>query len=190
MENKRGKYYYKIFKGCEITMKAVAKNIIISFIFALLGIIGLVLNLKGHHEWILYWIAVLLAYLSLFFLILLYCKNEYNKKLPEMLIKIAVISFNIAALGILIGIIYELLEKWTYKTLMLYWLLILFLYLITIISLVILVFVNRNDPSYNWLCKMLILLNILFTLGPVLFPVVLTIIGNGMNASGGGATYQ
>ncbi|HDR6819595.1 DUF3902 family protein [Bacillus thuringiensis] len=166
-------------------MKAVAKNIIISFVFAVLGIIWLALNLRGNHEWILYWIDVLLAYLSLFFLILVYCKNEYNKKLPRVLIKIAVISFNTGALGILIGIIYELLEKWTYKTLMLYWLVILFLYLMTIISLVILVFVNRNDPSYNWLYKILILLSILFTLGPVIFPVVLTIIGNGMNASGG-----
>ncbi|TKH73340.1 DUF3902 family protein, partial [Bacillus cereus] len=68
---------------------------------------------------------------------------------------------------------------------MYYWLIILLLHLITVITLVILVFVNRNGKNYSLLYKFIILLNIFLTLGPVLYPVVLTIIGNGMNASAG-----
>lgn len=166
-------------------MKPMLKNIIISLIFAVLGMIGLVFNLKGNEDWILYWGDVLMAYISLFFLIHLYCKNAYDSTFSKALTKITVISFNVAVLGILIGIIYELLGKWEFKTMMLYWLLILFLFLTTIISLVILVFVNRHDLNYTRLYRTIILLNIFLTLGPVLLPVFLTILGNGMNASAG-----
>ncbi|MEB9525539.1 DUF3902 family protein, partial [Bacillus cereus] len=51
--------------------------------------------------------------------------------------------------------------------------------------LVILVFENHNSKNYSLLYSFIIILNIVLTLGPVLFPVVLTIIGNAMNASAG-----
>ncbi|HDR8066924.1 TPA: DUF3902 family protein, partial [Bacillus cereus] len=95
------------------------------------------------------------------------------------------ISFNVTVLGIIIGITYQLLGKWNLTIMMYYWLIILLLHLITVITLVILVFVNRNGKNYSLLYKFIILLNIFLTLGPVLYPVVLTIIGNGMNASAG-----
>ncbi|MCC6082600.1 DUF3902 family protein, partial [Bacillus thuringiensis] len=93
--------------------------------------------------------------------------------------------FNVTVLGIIIGITYQLLGKWNLTIMMYYWLIILLLHLITVITLVILVFVNRNGKNYSLLYKFIILLNIFLTLGPVLYPVVLTIIGNGMNASAG-----
>ncbi|PGN47967.1 hypothetical protein CN961_32270, partial [Bacillus thuringiensis] len=65
------------------------------------------------------------------------------------------------------------------------WLIILLLHLITVITLVILVFENGNSKNYSLLYSFIILLNIVLTLGPVLFPVVLTIIGNAMNVSAG-----
>ncbi|WP_116480686.1 DUF3902 family protein, partial [Bacillus wiedmannii] len=68
---------------------------------------------------------------------------------------------------------------------MYYWLIILFLYLITIITLVILIFLNLNNQKNSFLYKFIILLNIFLTLGPVLYPLVLTIIGNGMSSSAG-----
>ncbi|AHA06316.1 hypothetical protein Btoyo_0308 [Bacillus toyonensis BCT-7112] len=66
-----------------------------------------------------------------------------------------------------------------------YWLLILFLFLTTIILLFILVLVNRKNNNFTVGYRILILLNIFLTLGPVLWPLFLTIIGNGMNASAG-----
>ncbi|PEC57598.1 DUF3902 family protein, partial [Bacillus wiedmannii] len=60
--------------------------------------------------------------------------------------------------------------------------LMLILYVTNIISLVILVFANQNDQHYPWFYRILILLNLLLTLGPVLLPIFILIIGNGMNA--------
>ncbi|PFD95923.1 DUF3902 family protein, partial [Bacillus thuringiensis] len=68
---------------------------------------------------------------------------------------------------------------------MYYWLIMLLLHFITIITLVILVFVHQNSQNYSLLYTFIVILNIFLTLGPVLYPLVLTIIGNGMNASAG-----
>ena len=59
------------------------------------------------------------------------------------------------------------------------------LFLTTILSLVSLVFVNRKNHNFTGVYRILILLNLLLTLGPVLWPLLLSIIGNGMNASAG-----
>ncbi|WP_255287614.1 DUF3902 family protein, partial [Bacillus thuringiensis] len=45
-------------------MKSALNKIIISFIFAVGGMIFLLFNLKGEQDWVLSWIGVLLAYLS------------------------------------------------------------------------------------------------------------------------------
>ena len=66
-----------------------------------------------------------------------------------------------------------------------YWLVMLVLFLTTILSLVSLVFVNRKNHNFNGVYRILILLNLFLTLGPVLWPLLLSIIGNGMNASAG-----
>ncbi|EJR16688.1 hypothetical protein II9_02544 [Bacillus cereus MSX-D12] len=66
-----------------------------------------------------------------------------------------------------------------------YWLVMLVLFLTTILSLVSLVFVNRKNHNFTGVYRILILLNLLLTLGPVLWPLLLSIIGNGMNASAG-----
>ena len=65
-----------------------------------------------------------------------------------------------------------------------YWLVMLVLFLTTILSLVSLVFVNRKNHNFTGGYRILIL-NLLLTLGPVLWPLLLSIIGNGMNASAG-----
>ncbi|HDR6822733.1 DUF3902 family protein [Bacillus thuringiensis] len=66
-----------------------------------------------------------------------------------------------------------------------YWFLVLILYVTTIILLVILVFVKRNDQHYTCLYRRLILLSLILTIGPVLLPIFIAILGNGMNASAG-----
>ncbi len=66
-----------------------------------------------------------------------------------------------------------------------YWLVMLVLFLTTIISLASLVFVNRKNHNFTGGYRILILLNVLLTLGPVLWSLLLSIIGNGMNASAG-----
>jgi len=64
-------------------------------------------------------------------------------------------------------------------------LLVLLLFVTTIILLVFVVFVNRKNHHIPGGYRILILLNLFLTLAPVLWPVLLTIIGNGMNASAG-----
>lgn len=66
-----------------------------------------------------------------------------------------------------------------------YWLLVLLLFVTNIILLVILVFVNHKNYNIPGRYRILILLNLFLTLAPVLWPLILTIIGNGMNASAG-----
>ncbi|PFM43724.1 hypothetical protein COJ45_27770 [Bacillus cereus] len=166
-------------------MKSALNNIMISLIFALGGVIALLFNLMGNQDWILNWVGVLLAYLSLAILIDLSNKTVYYKIFPKILYRTLFISFNTAVLGIVVGITYQLLGKWNVTIMMYYWLIILFLHIITIIILVVLIFSNLNNQKDSFLYKFIILLNIFLTLGPVLYPLVLTIIGNGMSSSAG-----
>ncbi|EJQ45444.1 hypothetical protein IEE_02325 [Bacillus cereus BAG5X1-1] len=167
-------------------MKPVLKSILISFAFSAVGVCWLLFMLfRGGGDWLLSWIGVLMAYLSLYTLIDLYCKNTYEKTLNIVLIKSTVTTFSFGVLGIIFGIIHELLTPWSLSLMVWYWLLILLLFLMTIILLVILVFVNRKDQNFPGVYRLLILLNLLLTLGPVLWPLFLTILGNGMNASAG-----
>ncbi|MEW9181051.1 DUF3902 family protein [Bacillus mycoides] len=167
-------------------MKPVLKSILISFAFSAVGMCWLLFILfRGGGDWLLSWIGVLMAYLSLYTLIDLYCKNTYEKTLNIVLIKSTVTTFSFGVLGIIFGIIHELLTPWSLSLMVWYWLLILLLFLTTIILLVILVFVNRKDQNFPGVYRLLILLNLLLTLGPVLWPLFLTILGNGMNASAG-----
>ncbi|MEB8556449.1 DUF3902 family protein [Bacillus cereus] len=166
-------------------MKSALNSIMISSIFAVGGILSLLFNLMGDQDWIWNWVGLLLAYLSLGILIGLYNKTVDHKTFPKILKRTLFISFNATILGIIIGVTYQLLGKWNLTIMMYYWLIILLLHLITIITLVILVFENHNSKNYSLLYSFIIILNIVLTLGPVLFPVVLTIIGNAMNASAG-----
>ncbi|MED0940264.1 DUF3902 family protein [Bacillus mobilis] len=166
-------------------MKSALNNIMISLIFALGGAIALLFNLMGNQDWILNWVGVLLAYLSLAILIDLSNKTVYYKIFPKILYRTLFISFNAAVLGIVVGITYQLVGKWNVTIMMYYWLIILFLHLITIITLVSLIFLNLNNQKNSFLYKFIILLNIFLTLGPVLYPLLLTIIGNGMSSSAG-----
>ncbi|RKF48186.1 hypothetical protein BCY92_11555 [Bacillus wiedmannii] len=166
-------------------MKSALNKIIISFIFAVGGMIFLLFNLKGEQDWVLSWIGVLLAYLSLAILDDLYNKTVYYKTFPKILKRILFISFNASVLGIVIGISYQLLGKWNLNIMMFYWIIILLLHLITIFTLGTLTLLNCNNENYSLIYKFIILLNIFLTLGPVLYPVVITIIGNGINSSAG-----
>ncbi|MGH1163097.1 DUF3902 family protein [Bacillus mycoides] len=166
-------------------MKSALNNIIISLIFAVGGIIFLLFNLKGNQDWVLSWIGVLLAYLSLAILIDLYNKKVYYTIFPKILKRTLFISFNAAVLGIIVGIAYQLLRKWNLTIMIFYWLIMLLLHVITIVTLATLIFVNRSNQNYKPLYKIIMLLNICLTLGPVLYPVVLTIIGNCINSSTG-----
>ncbi|RAN87421.1 hypothetical protein B5P41_23000 [Bacillus sp. SRB_28] len=167
-------------------MKPVLKSILISFAFSAVGMCWLLFILfRGGGDWLLSWIGVLMVYLSLYTLIDLYCKNTYEKTLNIVLIKSTVTTFSFGVLGIIFGIIHELLTPWSLSLMVWYWLLTLLLFLTTIILLVILVFVNRKDQNFPGVYRLLILLNLLLTLGPVLWPLFLTILGNGMNASAG-----
>ncbi|MBE5105868.1 DUF3902 family protein [Bacillus thuringiensis] len=167
-------------------MKPVLKSILLSFVFSALGMCWLLFMLyRGGGDWLLSWIGVLMAYLSLYTLIDLYCKNTYDKTLNKLFIKSTVTTFSFGVLGITFGIIHELLTPWSLSLMVWYWLLILFLFLTNITLLVILVFVNRKDHNFSGVYRILILLTLLLTLGPVLWPLFLTILGNGMNASAG-----
>ncbi|NRS81627.1 DUF3902 family protein [Bacillus cereus] len=166
-------------------MKSALNSIMISSIFAVGGILSLLFNLMGDQDWIWNWVGLLLAYLSLGILIGLYNKTVDHKTFSKILKRTLFISFNVTILGIIIGGTYQLLGKWNLTIMMYYWLIILLLHLITVITLFILVFENSNSKNYSPLYNFIILLNIFLTLGPVLFPVVLTIIGNAMNASAG-----
>ncbi|PEJ30938.1 hypothetical protein COF07_31100 [Bacillus wiedmannii] len=166
-------------------MKSALNYIIISLILAIGGVISLLFNLMGNQDWILNWVGLLLAYLSLGILIGLYNKTLDQKTFPKILKRTLFISFNATILGVIIGVTCQLLGKWNLTILMYYWLIILLLQFITIITLFIVVFENRNSKNYSLLYNFIILLNIFLTIGPVLFPVVLTIIGNAMNASAG-----
>ncbi|MEH7245076.1 DUF3902 family protein, partial [Bacillus sp. JJ269] len=150
-------------------MKSALNSIMISSILAVGGVISLLFTLMGGQDWIWDWVGLLLAYLSLGILIGLYNKTVDHKTLSRILKRILFISFNSTVLGIIIGITCQLLGKANLTIMMYYWLIILLLHLITVITLVILVFVNRNGKNYSLLYKFIILLNIFLTLGPVLY---------------------
>ncbi|MEK5115313.1 DUF3902 family protein [Bacillus albus] len=166
-------------------MKSALSNIMISLILAVGGVISLLFNLRGGQDWIWDWVGLLLAYLSLGILIGLYNKAVNHKTFSRILKRILFISFNATVLGIIIGITCQLLGKANLTIMMYYWLIMLLLHFITIITLVILVFVHQISQDYSLLYTFIVILNVFLTLGPVLYPLVLTIIGNGMNASVG-----
>ncbi len=145
----------------------------------------LFMSFRGGGDWLLSWIGVAMAFLSLYTLIDLYCKYTYDNKLNKSLIKTVVTTFSFAVLGMSFCIVHELLTPWSLSLMVWYWLLMLLLFLTTIVSLVILVFVNRKNHNFTMGYRVLILLNIFLTLGPVLWPLLLTMIANGMNASAG-----
>ncbi|HDR4321738.1 TPA: DUF3902 family protein, partial [Bacillus anthracis] len=59
-------------------MKSVLKSILISFVFSAVSMCWLLFLLfKGDGDWLLSWVGVFMAYLSLYTLIDLYCKNTY-----------------------------------------------------------------------------------------------------------------
>lgn len=102
-----------------------------------------------------------------------------------MFIKATVTTFSFAVLGITFGIVHELLQPWSLSLMVWYWLLVLLLFITNIILLVILVFVNHKNYNIPGRYRILILLNLFLTLAPVLWSLLLNIIGNGMNASAG-----
>ncbi|EXY04727.1 DUF3902 family protein [Bacillus cereus] len=163
-------------------MKPILKIIIMSFFFSAAGMFCF-FKLRG--DWILSWVGVLMAYLSLYTIINLYCKNTYATLFTKILIRTAGISFSFGVLGIAFGVIYQLLGTWSLGLMAEYWLLMLLVYIINLISLVILVVKYRNDKYYTKLCRCLILLSLFLTIGPVFYPLFLTFLGNGMNASAG-----
>ena len=62
-------------------MKSVLKAYLFPLFFSAVGMCWLLFLLfKGDGDWLLSWIGVLMAYLSLFTLIDLYCKTTYDKK--------------------------------------------------------------------------------------------------------------
>lgn len=130
----------------------------------------------------MYGAGILMGYLSLFNIMSLYPQNTHDKIYTKVLKKIAVVSFSFAVLGISFGIIHELLGAWSLSIMANYWFLMLILYVTNLFSLVILVFANQNEQHYPWFYRILILLNLLLTFGPVLLPIFILILGNGMNA--------
>ncbi|MDF9450218.1 DUF3902 family protein [Bacillus toyonensis] len=160
-------------------MKLVFKKIFISFIFS---VAGLFCFFKSHGDLLLSGVGVLMGYLSLFNIMSLYPENSHDKIFTKVLKKIAVVSFSFAVLGISFGVIHELLGAWSLSIMANYWFLMLGLYVTNIMSLVIIVFANQIDEHYPWIYRILILLNLLLTLGPVLLPIFILILGNGMNA--------
>ena len=55
-------------------MKSVLKSILISFVFSSRYVLVTVRIIQRDGDWLLSWIGVLMAYLSLYTLIDLYCK--------------------------------------------------------------------------------------------------------------------
>ncbi|MED3349102.1 DUF3902 family protein [Bacillus thuringiensis] len=151
----------------------------ISFVFSLTGLFCF---FKFNGDLLLYGAGILMGYLSLFNIMSLYPQNTHDKIYTKVLKKIAVVSFSFAVLGISFGIIHELLGAWSLSIMANYWFLMLILYVTNLFSLVILVFANQNEQHYPWFYRILILLNLLLTFGPVLLPIFILILGNGMNA--------
>ncbi|EAO55444.1 hypothetical protein RBTH_05445 [Bacillus thuringiensis serovar israelensis ATCC 35646] len=167
-------------------MKPVLKYILISFVFSAVGACwALYVLFKGDGDWLLSWIGVLMAYLSLYIVIDLYSKNTYDTKLAKVLLKTIITTFSFGALGISFGVVHMILGPLSLTLMTWYWFIMLFLYLIPIILLVILVLVNCKNHNFPGVYSILILVNILLTLWPLLWPLFITFMGSGMNASAG-----
>ncbi|MED3092446.1 DUF3902 family protein, partial [Bacillus thuringiensis] len=136
-------------------------------------------------DWLLIWIGVLMAYLSLYIVIGLYSRNTYDTKLAKVLLKTIITTFSFGALGISFGVVHMILGPLSLTLMTWYWFIMLFLYLIPIILLVILVLVNCKNHNFPGVYSILILVNILLTLWPLLWPLFITFMGSGMNASAG-----
>ncbi|MGG0310725.1 DUF3902 family protein [Bacillus mycoides] len=163
-------------------MKPVLKNIIISLVFSIVGVCwSLFVFFMLDADWLLIWIGVLMAYLSLYIVIGLYSRKTYDSKFAKVLLKTIITTFSFGVLGISFGVVHEILGPLSLTLMTWYWFLMLFLYLIPIILLVILVFVNRKNHNFPGVYSILILLNILLTL----WPLFITFMATGMNASAG-----
>jgi hypothetical protein len=161
-------------------MKPVFKKYFFPFFFSVAGLFCFLNHMETPL--LLSGVGVLMSYLSLFNIMSLYPENSHDKIFTKVLKKISVISFSFAVLGISFGVIHELLGAWSLSIMANYWFLMLGLYVTNIMSLVIIVFANQIDQHYPWIYRTLILLNLLLTLGPVLLPIFILILGNGMNA--------
>ncbi|MFK4380420.1 putative membrane protein YfcA [Bacillus sp. RC218] len=169
-----------------MNMKPVLKNIIISLVFSIVGVCwSLFVFFMLDADWLLIWIGVLMAYLSLYIVIGLYSRKTYDSKFAKVLLKTIITTFSFGVLGISFGVVHEILGPLSLTLMTWYWFLMLFLYLIPIILLVILVFVNRKNHNFPGVYSILILLNILLTLWPLFWPLFITFMATGMNASAG-----
>ncbi|WP_272514350.1 DUF3902 family protein [Bacillus cereus] len=167
-------------------MKPVLKNIIISLVFSIVGVCwSLFVFFMLEADWLLTWIGVLMAYLSLYIVIGLYSRKTYDSKFARVLVKTIITTFSFGALGISFGVVHMILGPLSLTLMTWYWFIMLFLYLIPIILLVILVLVNCKNHNFPGVYSILILVNILLTLWPLLWPLFITFIGSGMNASAG-----
>ncbi|XKK15950.1 DUF3902 family protein [Bacillus sp. CB28A.1] len=68
-------------------MKSVLKSILISFVFSAVACVGYCTYYSKGRRLVIVLDSVLMAYLSLYTLIDLYCKNTYDKKINKWLIK-------------------------------------------------------------------------------------------------------
>ncbi|HDR5354022.1 TPA: DUF3902 family protein [Bacillus cereus] len=167
-------------------MKPVLKNIILSLVFSIVGVCwSLFVFFMLDADWLLTWIGVLMAYLSLYILIGLYSRKTYDSKFTKVLVKTIITTFSFGALGIAFGVVHMILGPLSLTLMTWYWFIMLFLYLIPIILLVILVLVNCKNHNFPGVYSILILVNILLTLWPLLWPLFITFMGSGMNASAG-----
>ncbi|MGE1054650.1 DUF3902 family protein [Bacillus sp. GFa4/2] len=167
-------------------MKPVLKNIILSLVFSIVGVCwSLFVFFMLDADWLLTWIGVLMAYLSLYILIGLYSRKTYDSKFTKVLVKTIITTFSFGALGIAFGVVHMILGPLSLTLMTWYWFIMLFLYLIPIILLVILVLVNCKNHNFPGGYSILILVNILLTLWPLLWPLFITFMGSGMNASAG-----
>lgn len=169
-----------------MNMKPVLKNIIISLVFSIVGVCwSLFVFFMLDADWLLTWIGVLLAYLSLYIVIGLYSRKTCDSKLAKVLLKTIITTFSFGALGIAFGVVHMILGPLSLTLMTWYWFIMIFLYLIPIILLVILVLVNCKNHNFPGVYSILILVNILLTLWPLLWPLFITFMGSGMNASAG-----
>ncbi|MEK6520181.1 DUF3902 family protein [Bacillus thuringiensis] len=167
-------------------MKPVLKNIIISLVFSIVGVCwSLFVFFMLDADWLLTWIGVLMAYLSLYIVIGLYSRKTCDSKLAKVLLKTIITTFSFGALGIAFGVVHMILGPLSLTLMTWYWFIMIFLYLIPIILLVILVLVNCKNHNFPGVYSILILVNILLTLWPLLWPLFITFMGSGMNASAG-----
>ncbi|QDD87308.1 hypothetical protein FORC087_524 (plasmid) [Bacillus cereus] len=169
-----------------MNMKPVLKNIIMSLVFSIVGVCwSLFVFFILDADWLLTWIGVLMAYISLYIVIGLYSRKTYDSKFAKVLVKTIITTFSFGALGISFGVVHMILGPLSLTLMTWYWFIMIFLYLIPIILLVILVLLNCKNHNFPGIYSILILANILLTLWPLLWPLFFTFVGSGMNASAG-----